>query len=245
MVFVVFGIQSGFQDELAWSAAWLYKATGDDLYLRDAESVYQGCCSMEKGFGPSDGFSWDNKKAGVNVMLLKLTDKAGYKEAVTKFLDGWVSGSAIKKTPKGLSYFQPWGPLRYAATQSYLALVAADLIPDKAKDYRAFAMSQIHYILGDCCIDPAGSIPSFSYLIGFSGAKDYPRAPHHRGASCNPRNMCDCSSSPSFHTLFGALVGGPNEDDSYKDDCQDYKRNEVATDYNAGFQSALAGKNGA
>ena len=39
--------------------------------------------------------------------------------------------------------------------------------------------------------------------------------------------------------LYGALVGGPDQWDNYVDDRNDYVANEVATDYNAGFQSAL------
>ena len=46
---------------------------------------------------------------------------------------------------------------------------------------------------------------------------------------------------PNPHTLYGAMVGGPGVNDDYKDDRQDYVHNEVACDYNAGFQSALAG----
>ena len=234
---------SGYKDELGWSAAWLYHATGDAQYLEDAETIYEECCSVEKGgFGPGEGFSWDNKKAGVNLLLLKLTNKPVYQKAVTAFLDGWVSGTAIKQTPKGLSYFQKWGPLRYAATHSFLALLAADLIPENAAAYRTFAKSQIHYILGDCCLDPMSNTPTFSYLIGFSGAKNFPRAPHHRGASCDIQGKCSCTKDPEYHTLFGALVGGPSEDDEYIDDCSSYEKSEVATDYNAGFQSALAGE---
>lgn len=41
--------------------------------------------------------------------------------------------------------------------------------------------------------------------------------------------------------LYGALVGGPNQNDVYSDDRGDYIANEVATDYNAGWQGALAG----
>ena len=40
--------------------------------------------------------------------------------------------------------------------------------------------------------------------------------------------------------LYGALVGGPKENDAYADDRGDYIANEVATDYNAGFQSLVA-----
>ncbi len=35
-------------------------------------------------------------------------------------------------------------------------------------------------------------------------------------------------------------MGGPDHNDQYTDDREDYVSNEVATDYNAGFQSALA-----
>ena len=42
--------------------------------------------------------------------------------------------------------------------------------------------------------------------------------------------------------LTGALVGGPNQYDEFYNDRTDYIMNEVATDYNAGFQSAVAGK---
>ena len=41
--------------------------------------------------------------------------------------------------------------------------------------------------------------------------------------------------------LYGALVGGPGENDDYDDRRNDYVKNEVATDYNAAFQSTLAG----
>jgi hypothetical protein len=42
------------------------------------------------------------------------------------------------------------------------------------------------------------------------------------------------------HTLIGALVGGPGQDDSYTDKIDDFTSNEVACDYNAGFVGALA-----
>ena len=33
---------SGYQDELAWGAAWLYRATNDPSYLTKAEEIYGG-----------------------------------------------------------------------------------------------------------------------------------------------------------------------------------------------------------
>ena len=43
-----------------------------------------------------------------------------------------------------------------------------------------------------------------------------------------------------FQILYGALVGGPNQNDQYTDDRNDYIANEVACDYNAGWQGTLA-----
>ena len=66
-------------------------------------------------------------------------------------------------------------------------------------------------------------------------------------SSC-PMSPAPCSSfnmnqpGPNPHTLFGALVGGPGQNDDYVDKRTDYVHNEVAVDYNAGFQSAVAGK---
>ena len=48
------------------------------------------------------------------------------------------------------------------------------------------------------------------------------------------------TSRPNRFTLFGALVGGPDSQDKYNDSRNDYLANEVAIDYNAGFQGAIA-----
>ena len=55
----------GYTDELAWAAIWLYKATGDTIYLREAEQWYNECC-RDKGWA----YSWESKKEAVQVMSL-------------------------------------------------------------------------------------------------------------------------------------------------------------------------------
>ena len=65
-------------------------------------------------------------------------------------------------------------------------------------------------------------------------------------SSCpNRPSVCDWNSynSPNANPqlLIGALVGGPDQNDNYADLRSDYIKNEVATDYNAGFQSVVAG----
>ena len=63
--------------------------------------------------------------------------------------------------------------------------------------------------------------------------------------SVPPRQSCDYTwfTNPGANprTITGALVGGPDPSDIYKDDRTDARNNEVAIDYNAGFTGALAG----
>ena len=50
---------SNYTDENTWGAAWLYKATGEQQYLQDAQTHY--------AHEPAWGFSWDEKTAGNHV----------------------------------------------------------------------------------------------------------------------------------------------------------------------------------
>nr|BAA31326.1 salivary cellulase [Reticulitermes speratus] len=217
-----------YKDELVWAAAWLYRATNDNTYLTKAESLYN-----EFGLGNWNGaFNWDNKISGVQVLLAKLTSKQAYKDKVQGYVDYLISSQ--KKTPKGLVYIDQWGTLRHAANSALIALQAADL-GINAATYRAYAKKQIDYALGD---------GGRSYVIGFG--TNPPVRPHHRSSSCpDAPAVCDWntynSAGPNAHVLTGALVGGPDSNDSYTDARSDYISNEVATDYNAGFQSAVAG----
>jgi hypothetical protein len=59
----IYSSWSGFGDELAWSAGWLYRATNDAKYLRDVEAHF-----AEFGLDARpEQFSWDDKTAGVQV----------------------------------------------------------------------------------------------------------------------------------------------------------------------------------
>jgi hypothetical protein len=49
------------------------------------------------------------------------------------------------------------------------------------------------------------------------------------------------SELPNPQVLLGGLVGGPDINDNWVDDRGDYVKNEVALDYNAGFQASVAG----
>nr|BAD01504.1 cellulase [Haliotis discus hannai] len=219
---------SGYKDEMCEGAMWLYKATGDKSYLADAKGYHENAWAWALG--------WDDKKIACQLLLYEATKDTAYKTEVEGFFKGWLPGGSITYTPCGQAWRDKWGSNRYAANSAFAALVAADAGIDTVT-YRKWAVEQMNYILGD-------NKYGISYQIGF-GTK-YPRNPHHRSASC-PDIPAPCSETnlhtagPSPHILVGAIVGGPDNDDSYKDNREDYVHNEVACDYNSGFQSALAG----
>ncbi|KAF0773352.1 Endoglucanase [Aphis craccivora] len=215
-------------DELTWAAAWLYKATKESQYLEDAEYMYMKYRLKER---PNE-FYYNKKVAGVQALLAELTNQSEYTEAIQNFCD--YNLYVQKKTPKGLLYIEKSGTLCHAANIVFLCLQAAD-IGIMSTQYREFAKEQIHYILGD-----GGQ----SFVVGFG--KNYPLQPHHAASSCMDRPApCDWeayrSAKPNPQVLYGALVSGPDENDNYKDLREEYIYNEVTLDYNAGFQSAVAG----
>jgi endoglucanase len=222
---------SGYQDELAWAAAWLAKATGDKAYLAKAEKIFSAELTKTNWHGTQ---SWDDKKYGTAILLAQLTGKAQYFAAVNRWLDFWTvgdRGAKVQTTSGGLAWLDQWGSLRYTANTSFLALIYARTDGAKHADrYREFATRQIRYILGD---NPRRS----SYVVGFG--VNPPQRAHHRAAS----GVSDVGDpSPNRNILYGALVGGPfaPDDNSYVDDRGNYIANEVALDYNAGFTGALA-----
>ncbi|KAJ1421644.1 Six-hairpin glycosidase superfamily [Sesbania bispinosa] len=61
---------TGYGDELLWAASWLYHATGDDSYLQYVTGQ-NGEDYAE--WGSPTWFSWDNKLAGTQVLLSRLS----------------------------------------------------------------------------------------------------------------------------------------------------------------------------
>ncbi|XP_033764174.1 endoglucanase G-like [Pecten maximus] len=219
---------SAYEDELCWGALWLYMATNKSSYLTDAKTYYPSEA------GPDWGQSWDDKGAGCQILMYNITGEQKYKDNIEATFTAWLPGGSLPYSPKGLAFRSQWGSLRYASNMAFMALLAADN-GIRTNEYRAWAKSQIHYALGDT---------GRSFVVGFG--VNPPTQPHHRGSSC-PMMPTPCSweaqqhKGPNPHTLYGALVGGPDGSDSYTDSRGNYINNEVACDYNAGFQSAVAG----
>jgi|GEM_PF-95848 len=225
---------SGPIDELMWAAIWLYIATDDSTYLTKAES-YVALLNRQGQSTDIEyqwGHCWDDSHYGAMLMLAKLTNKSEYKDFVHLHLDWWKNG-AKGFTPQGLAWLDVWGSLRYATTAAFLCFVYSDWAnadPAKASDYRNFAVNQINYALGD-------NERNSSYVVGFG--VNPPVHPHHRTAH---GSWADSQSVPLYHrhTLYGALVGGPDQGGNYTDEISNFENNEVACDYNAGFIGSLA-----
>ncbi len=216
-------------DDLAWGAIWLYIKTNDSTYLEKAKS-----CLPPTALGGGHTHCWDDVSYGAALKIAQVTHDDAYVAMVEKNLDYWLPGGGITYTPGGLAWLSPWGSLRYATTAAFLAFVWADDktvgTASKKEAYREFAERQINYALGD---NPRKG----SYVVGFG--ENAPEHPHHRTSHGSWTSMLDV---PGFHRniLYGALVGGPNSDDGWVDDITDYRLNEVAIDYNAGFVGSLA-----
>jgi len=84
---------------------------------------------------------------------------------------------------------------------------------------------------------PYGNNPlNRCYIVGYSDISV--KFPHHRAAS----GLSKCEDpDPHKYVLYGALVGGPDENDQHIDMTSDWVYNEVTIDYNAAFVGACAG----
>lgn len=135
---------SHYQDELAWAAAWLYKATNDPNYLQKAEKHFAEWTQLSN---PGWAFSWDEKIAGVQMLMYELSGEDKYKTMIQRSLQQWLPGGSVPYTPKGLAWRIKWGANRYSANTAFLALLAADKGLN-SEAYSAFGKNQIHYMLG-------------------------------------------------------------------------------------------------
>ncbi|GLJ16703.1 hypothetical protein SUGI_0286980 [Cryptomeria japonica] len=250
---------SGYRDELLWAAAWLQKATGNPSYVN-----YIQTNGPNLGADDSDNiFSWDEKHAGARVLLAKeflvknvksLEDYRGHADSLICSLLPETSSSQY--TPGGLLFKMSESNLQYVTSTSFLLFTYAEYL-DISKQVvkcsngvvtptriRTLAKRQVDYILGD---NPLG----MSYMVGY-GTK-FPQHIHHRGSSlpsvyhhpqkisCNDGfNLGLNGNGPNPNILVGAVVGGPDNNDQFRDDRNDYSRSEPATYINAPFVGALA-----
>lgn len=236
-------------DDLMYAANWMYMATGEQSYLDLCESDYIPNFPKESQSSENKytwGFCWDDTTQGAALLYAINTGKQEWIDHVSHHLDYWIDGYGGKQvsyTPDGLAYLMNWGSLRHAANTAWIAELACDTIfkDDSAKveKYNTWAKGQMDYMFGDNDL-------GMSYVLGMGDLQ--PTAFHHRTASgIHDDHWNDLGQEESSegwqteyaHTLYGALVGGPDSNGNYVNNVSQYEYSEVAIDYNAGYTAAL------
>ncbi|MEN3013414.1 MAG: glycoside hydrolase family 9 protein [Endomicrobiia bacterium] len=244
-------LNSIFEENVVDSTVTIYQRFLDDakLYLRRKAGTQDPDDFQYEPFWP---YCWGNIFMGsvllygleVDSYLKSLGKSNPYLAQIRKVLGNYASGTSyFSKTPGGLTYPNTWGVLRYVSAAMFCFGVYLKYNPQEPnyQSWLQYIKSQIDYILGDnprVTIDvdhPEGFSNPGSYIVGWG--KNPPKHPHHRAAHGSRTNNMN---QPRYHkhTLYGALVGGPNSNDVHNDVTTDYVLNEVAIDYNA---SAVAG----
>ncbi|KAH3828330.1 hypothetical protein DPMN_130285 [Dreissena polymorpha] len=165
--------------------------------------------------GAGWGDSWDDKTTYTDILLYKFTHKNEYKTDIEATFTSWMPGGSLPYTPGGMAYRLQWGALRYAVNMATAALFAADLNLHE-HDYPSL-LGSVQTLQNGPIIDQA------------------------RVQAC-PHPVAGMNSETQ--APIPTLCTGPwsvGQDDSYKDDRNDYVKNEVACDYNAAWQSGIAG----
>ncbi len=168
--------------------------------------------TLHKYFGPDDKL-WNTTITADQISQLPVTD-----------------GAFLTKTPAGFAMLNDYGSARYNTAAQMCAMVYAKETGDMT--FADWSKGQMEYILGN---NPMG----YAYEVGYENS--YATFPHHRAAHCSPTQSMENPETYQTHTLYGALVGGPDAKDYHHDQTKDYIYNEVTDDYNAGFTGALAG----
>jgi endoglucanase len=232
-----------YYDELLWGSTWVHRAKlaqnngYGNQYLTRAEAIYNdpNAGIIRGNFVEPQSWQWVDK--GAKVILAELTGKAVYKTEVQNYLDYWTIGynnRQIQSSPGGLAWQSQWGSLRFATTQSFIALAYSDQITDPGlkQRYLDFARAQVNYALGD---NPYNR----SYVLGFGSN---PMQSVHHSTAFGRADGWDSfnSATKPRHILYGGLLGGPDVQDKFTEDVTNYVTNEVALDYNAGYTGAIA-----
>ncbi|KAH0987552.1 hypothetical protein GBA52_014729 [Prunus armeniaca] len=257
---------SGYMDELLWAALWLYKATNNEDYLKYALNNAQAFGGTTWAIKE---FSWDVKYAGVQIIASMLLKEEKHKQHM-RILEQYRSKAEfyicacldknnvtnVQRTPGGLLYIRQWNNMQYVSNAAFLLTTYSDYLQathqnltcDKGRvgpqELLSFAKSQVDYILGS---NPT----AMSYLVGY-GPK-YPQRLHHRGASIESykrnKGFIGCTQGydswyrmhrPNPNVLVGALVGGPDGNDGFRDERWNYMQTEACTYNTATLVGVLA-----
>ncbi|KAL8142068.1 hypothetical protein V2J09_015100 [Rumex salicifolius] len=251
---------NGYQDELLWGAAWLHKATRRRVYR---EYIVTNEVILRAGDTINE-FGWDNKHAGINVLVSKEVlmgkedDLRSFKLNADGFICSLLPGIAqtqVQYSPGGLIFKAGGSNMQHVTSLSFLLLAYSNYLSHSnhvvpcgqvsatPSLLKQLAKRQVDYILGD---NPL----RMSYMVGYG--PHYPQRIHHRGSSvpsikahpahigCKAGSRYFLSPDPNPNVLVGAVVGGPNVTDAFPDSRPFFQESEPTTYINAPLVGILA-----
>nr|AGG19094.1 cellulase [Zea mays] len=250
---------SGYRDELLWAALWLHRATGRDEYLRyavDKADSFGGVGWAMTEFSWDVKYAGVQVLAAKlllegdpgaqehGAVLEKYKAKAEHYLCACLGRNGGNGSDDVERSPGGMLYVRQWNNLQYVSSAAFLLTAYSRYLgggllrcpagaPAAPSDLLALARSQADYILGR---NPL----RLSYMVGYG--RRYPVRVHHRGASivahkANSR-FIGCMQGfddwfgrgrPNPNVLAGAIVGGPNSRDEFRDERENYMQTEACT----------------
>jgi hypothetical protein len=150
-----------------------------------------------------------------------------------------------ERSPGGMLYIREWNNMQYVTSAAFLLSAYSGYLSSagssqqvscaaaSAGEVFAFARSQVDYVLGS---NPRG----MSYLVGY-GAR-FPARVHHRAASIVPykhsKHFIGCAQGfddwyvrwgANPNVVVGAIVGGPDRRDRFRDHRENYMQTEACT----------------
>jgi hypothetical protein len=250
---------SSYVDELAWGAAWLYRATNESKYLDDARNYYmQNQISLNHGCGWS--YSWDEKGPILHVLLSKIdpdeTRKSYYDSRATEYFNQYLPGKyrSIPHTPKGLAYPSLWGSARYAGNTGYISMLYSRYLNERnagterfRNALKSYGQLQIDYILGKFgrSMMAGMGIVSPQYLLHKSSYTSILYFKNRPKARKDIYSEFIFSTYPQVHIPYGAVIGGPvsinNQPSDYYIDARNYYQyTEPGLDYSGCITAGIA-----
>lgn len=157
---------TGYKDDLAWAATWMYAYTRNNIYLQDARRFYNEVPSEQSSTyaGGYVGYHADGKfmYPYLHVLLARVdtANRGTYISKANQFLNQYADGG-IPRTFRGFSYPFHWGANRVTSNAAFMALFHANTNGvDAGTKAKLFAWGRwtIDYLLGDS---------GRSYLIGY------------------------------------------------------------------------------
>nr|XP_011470097.1 PREDICTED: endoglucanase 4-like isoform X2 [Fragaria vesca subsp. vesca] len=225
---------SGYEDELIWGAAWLFKATKIPTY---SKYVLDNVHKLEKSVmrnvnglsyssvgGSFTEFGWDTKHAGINVLASKLfmssidIGSSPFVINSDKFICSLLPDSptlSVSYSPGGL-LFKPGGSnLQHATTLSFLLVVYSRYLSKSNRvvhcnNVVATPARLVQIAKGQVDYILGSNPLNMSYMVGYG--KKFPQRIHHRGSSLpsvgqHPQQI-GCKEGSVY---FGSSNPNPNE----------------------------------